>query len=398
MSSPDGFEVEDTEAFIREYDQHNPVTTPDGYPSDAVFRESSLLARSERYGGFWILSRYDEVNAAARDHESFSSRQLDIPNPESLIMMPPLDQDPPAHTRYRQLLLPFFTPKRAALVEPFARESARELAATIAGQKSCDVVHDYALPLPALVLAHIMGIDPSDTATFAEWLVTMMEGGPGAEGTGAVHVKIYEYLTSAIAERRNSPKDDLLTYLATAEVDGRPLTDEERLGISFLLFIAGIDTTANTLGAALWYLGKQPSEAGRLRQEPSLMTGAIEEFLRMFAPVTVTRVARKPVEVRGCPVATDDQVMLLFPSANRDDQAFPDAQSLKFDRSPNPHVAFGAGVHRCLGLHFARMELRTGLEEFLMAIPEFKLADPASVEWKTGPNRGPREVKVVLPG
>jgi hypothetical protein len=181
-------------------------------------------------------------------------------------------------------------------------------------------------------------------------------------------------------------------------MDGRPLTDEERLGISFLLFIAGIDTTANTLGAALWYLGKQPSEAARLRQEPSVMTGAIEEFLRMFAPVTVTRVARKSAEVRGCPVAVDDQVMLLFPSANRDERAFPDPRSLKFDRSPNPHVAFGAGVHRCLGLHFARMELRTGLEEFLTAIPEFKLADPKSVEWKTGPNRGPREVKVLLRG
>ena len=186
-----------------------------------------------------------------------------------------------------------------------------------------------------------------------------------------------------------------MTFLLTAEVDGEPLSDAERLGIAQLLLIAGIDTTANTLAHALLYLSEDAEARHRLVGDRPLMTTAVEEFLRIYAPVSLVRGARTDTEVAGCPIAGGAPVFLSIPSANRDERRFSDAEDIVLDREHNAHIAFGAGVHRCLGTHVARMELRVGLEEFLAAIPDFRLADREAVSWKPGPIRGPNRFELI---
>jgi cytochrome P450 len=345
------------------------------------------------------LSRYDDVASAIRDAGTFSSECIAIPRRTTadLLRVPPLDQDPPDHTRYRQLLLPFFTPKRALQLESVAQATARALLESVAGSEEVEVVRTYSFPMPMVVLAEILGVDPSDRDMFGDWIVRIVEvGGNDPEDMAQANAEIYEYLGALLRERQDRPRDDLLTYLSTTESGGRPLSHAEKLGIASLLLIAGIDTTANTLGAALWYLAQDLPLQELLRSDVDRTRVAVEEFLRYFAPVSVAREVTGSVSVGGVPLAGGEQVLLSLPSANRDERAFSAADRVVADRLPNPHVAFGAGVHRCLGAHIARMEMRVGLEEFLAAVPRFRLADSAPVQWKAGPIRGPKHVHLVL--
>ena len=308
--------------------------------------------------------------------------------------VPPLDQDPPSHTRYRQLLSPFFTPARAASLEAVARDTARKLAAACTG--TIEAYMAYCFPMPTVVVSQILGVDPADYRRFETWIASTVDG-QGVDPGAAIDAstEMHEYLTALLARRQQEPRDDLLTFLLTAEVDGEPLSDAERLGIAQLLLIAGIDTTANTLAHALLYLSENAEARKRLAGDSLLMTTAVEEFLRIYAPVSLVRGARMDTEVAGCPIPAGTPVFVSIPSANRDERRFSDAEDIVLDREHNAHIAFGAGVHRCLGTHVARMELRVGLEEFLAAIPNFRLADREEVSWKPGPIRGPNRFELI---
>jgi hypothetical protein len=198
-----------------------------------------------------------------------------------------------------------------------------------------------------------------------------------------------------LAARRVHPRDDLLSFLLDARLHGSPLSDADRLGIATLLLIAGIDTTANTLAATLWHLGQDIEMQNMFRAEPGRIQTAVEEFLRFFTPVSVSRIMTCPAQVGATTMLAGDQVFLSLPSANRDQAKFSHADSIDPDRLPNPHIAFGGGVHRCLGAHIARLEMRVCLEEFLSAVPRFRLSDDASTTWKAGPIRGPKAVTLA---
>ena len=396
MSAPD--EVVAAEE-ARGFDQWQPEAAADPYPLFARLRDHYPVARSDQHGGFWIYTRFDDVAGALRDHETYSSTSIAIPKlPEGKILpVPPLDQDPPVHTRYRQMLLPFFTPQRTALLEPVARNNAQSLLRDAAARGGCDGIADYCFPMPTVVVGSILGVASRDEAMFCEWLVKIVEhGGTDPDGQAQANKEIYAYLGELLDARKNDPRDDILTFLLTAELDGEPLNDDQRLGIATLLLIAGIDTTANTLGTALWYLATNLSAQRELRQHPELIASAVEEFLRVFSPVSIARITTTDVLLGGCTIERDDQVLLSLPSANRDERKFPNADTVILDRDPNPHAGFGLGIHRCLGSHIARMELRVGLEEFLAAVPEFHLADAGAVMWKPGPIRGPKQLPLVF--
>ncbi|MGA8725689.1 MAG: cytochrome P450 [Acidimicrobiales bacterium] len=382
--------------MARTFDYWSPTYAPDPYALFRRLRRDCPVAHSDELDGFYILSRYEHVGSALRDHGNFTSTILTAPAipVEVRAPVPPLDQDPPAHARYRQLLLPFFTPSRAAGLEATARDTARRLAAACTG--TIEAYMSYCFPMPTIVLSQILGIDASDYEQFANWIALTVDG-QGVDPGAAVEAsdEIREYLTALLARRKQEPRDDILTFLLTAEVEGEPLTDAERLGIAQVLLIAGIDTTANTLGHALLYLAEHPEERARLIRDRSLIHKAIEEFLRVYAPVSLVRGARADTEVGGCPIPAGVPVFLSIPSANRDERQFSDAEQVVLDRNNNAHLAFGAGVHRCIGAHVARMELRVGLEEFLAAVPDFRLADPDGVSWKPGPIRGPNRFELV---
>jgi cytochrome P450 len=203
-------------------------------------------------------------------------------------------------------------------------------------------------------------------------------------------------MDAQIAEHRESPRDDLTSFLLEAEVDGQKLLPEHVRGTMVLLMIAGIDTTWSAIGASIWHLAQNEEDRRRLVSEPDLMDTAVEEFLRAYAPVTMARLVAKDFEFKGRSLHEGDWLLLPFPSANRDPDAFKDAGKVLLDRVDNRHAAFGLGIHRCLGSNLARMELKVALEEWLNIYPDFQLSDPAAVTWSAGQVRGPRTMPLLV--
>ena len=185
--------------------------------------------------------------------------------------------------------------------------------------------------------------------------------------------------------------------MVAAEIDGAPIDEDLIVGEAALLLVAGVDTTWSAIGSALYHLASHPDDRRRLATDPDVWPFALEEFLRFYSPVTMARISTHDTKIGECPIAAGDRVLLSFPAANRDEDAFEDADTFIIDRAQNRHLAFGVGIHRCAGSNLARMELRIALEEWMAAIPEFELADPAKVTWAGGQVRGPRSVPVVFP-
>jgi cytochrome P450 len=188
--------------------------------------------------------------------------------------------------------------------------------------------------------------------------------------------------------------DDLITLLVETEIDGEPLDRRHLLGTCFLLLLAGIDTTWSAIGSSLWHLATHPEDLARLRAEPDLIDSAVEELLRVYSPVTMAREVIADVEVAGCPMRSGDKVLMSFPAGNRDPAQFENPDEFIIDRERNRHVAFGSGIHRCLGSNLARMELKVAIQEWLARIPTYELADPDAVTWTGGQVRGPRTIPV----
>jgi len=204
------------------------------------------------------------------------------------------------------------------------------------------------------------------------------------------------FFAGEIAKRRAAPGDDLISYLCGTRIDGEPLSDQHIDGTLRLLLIAGIDTTWSAIGSCLWHLATHSEDRQRLAAEPELMPGAVEELLRAYAPVTMARQVVKETQINGCAFKEGEMVLLSFPAANRDPAVFPDADRVVIDRTENRHAAFGLGIHRCVGSNLARLEITVALEEWLAAIPEFRLDPAAPVTWSEGTVRGPRRLPLLL--
>lgn len=369
-------------------------------------RGTCPVAHSDAHGGVWLPVRHDDVAAIAHDTEHFSSEGVIVNamKPVGLAPMgyaPPITSDPPFHQDARRLLLPAFAPRAVARLEDDIRASCRQLLddLLVGGADVVDAAAGYAQDIPVRAIAAMLGLPPEDGDRFRGFIHRILEK-PG-EFTDTVEPEdtLVFYLSEVIRERRTQPeRDDLIGYLVNAEMDGRPLTDEHIFGTIALLLIAGIDTTWSAIGASLWHLAQHPEDRARLRDDPAVLPFAIEEFLRFYAPVTMARLVAKDTEIGGCPVAERDWVLLPFPAANRDPEAFEQADEFVIDRQKNRHVAFGLGIHRCLGSNLARLELTIAVEEWLARVPEFELADPdpSAVRWSTGQVRGPRELPVRL--
>jgi len=204
------------------------------------------------------------------------------------------------------------------------------------------------------------------------------------------------YFADVIAQRRSTPRDDLVSYLVGATIEGEPLAESHILGTLRLLLIAGIDTTWSAIGSCLWHLARNPEDRRRLVADPALIPSAVEEFLRAYAPVTMAREVIKDTEIGGCSFKEGQMVLLSFPSANRDPAMFPDADRIVIDRTMNRHIAFGVGIHRCIGSNLARMEITVALEEWLARIPEFSLDPTVPMKWSEGTVRGPRLLPILF--
>jgi cytochrome P450 len=389
--------------WATDFSHLEPEWAADPYPIQDDLRERCPIAHTGRFGGGWLPVRYEDVAAIAYDTGNFSSRAIIMSNfrpPRDIAPIggaPPISSDPPFHHDARKLLLPAFTKTAIARLEPATRAFCHSLIDQFGAAETVDAARDYAQHIPVRVIADMLGFPPEDGPQFREFVNDLLEGiNLESEEREARIGRLFDYLLEQVHDHLDRPREDLTTYLLEAEIYGQKLTADHVVGTMALLLIAGIDTTWSAIGSSLWHLARVPGDRRRLVAAPELLPTAMEEFLRAYAPVTMARLVTGDVTWRGVDMKADDWILLSFPAANRDPAQFERAGEVVVDRAVNRHAAFGLGIHRCLGSHLARMELRVALAAWLERVPEFSLADPGAVTWSTGQIRGPRSLPVRI--
>jgi cytochrome P450 len=367
----------------------------DPYPFYAQMRGVSPVLHVPEFG-VWLIVDYENVKRAINDLETFSSAAAHGGNkPFDWLIF----SDPPRHSKLRAIVMRAFTPRMVANLEPRIRQFSHELLDTVVARGTMDLALDYAVPLPIMVIAEMLGIPLADRATFKRWsdvilnLANTIAGGAeaarAASNFGAATTEMKSYLGGLLDDRRSSPQDDLLSNLVEAEVDGERLTDFEILGFFQLLLLAGSETTTNLINNAVLCFLDFPDQLERVRRAPQLIPSAIEEVLRYRSPLqAIFRKTTRDVPLAGQVIPRGELVFLMLGSANRDPGQFPDADRFDITRDPNAHVAFGHGPHFCLGAPLARLEARIALTDLLMRMTGIALANESP--WQ------PREALHVL--
>ena len=336
-----------------------------------------------------LLVQHADVVAALRDAEAFSSDMdaIALGNVRPLI---PLQIDPPDHVKFRKLLDPLFAPREVGRLEHEVRRLTTELIDGFVDDGRVELSSAFAVPLPCTVFLALLGLPADDLPTFLRIKDDIIRP-PGMADAQADRIRrrtageIYSYFEPVIDARRREPRADLISRFVAAEVDGHRLTNEDILDICFLFLIAGLDTVTATLTCSVAYLAQHPDRRDELVEDPAKIPGAVEELLRWETPVPgVARVCSRDVEIAGTILPAGTRVTPLLGSANTDDGEFPDADRVDFAREGNRHLAFGAGIHRCLGSHLARLELRVALEELHRRIPDYELEPGTTLEYAEG--------------
>lgn len=355
----------------------------DPYPAYLELRNSSPVVWND-VTNFWALLKYEDIRFVSSNPAKFSSTSgITIPDPSQ---PEPVQEgnliftDPPRHRQLRKLINSGFTRRQVTLLEPKVREIVKKIIDDVDPTREYEFAEEIAAPLPTRMIAEMLGAPPEDWERFRSWSdAAVGTADPDIEMDHLVALgELYEYFTQLIAARRSgevTEQDDLLTILATAEVDGVRLTDEDLLNFSFLLLVAGNETTRNLIALGTQVLIEHPDQFALLRANPELMPSAVEEMLRFTSPVThMARRATEDIEIRGQQIKAGDTVVMLYGSANRDEEVF-GATANEFDitRHPNPHIAFGAGEHACLGAQLARLEARVFFEVLLGTYPTIEL-------------------------
>jgi hypothetical protein len=396
-----------------EFDPYSPTLHEDPYPVYRRLRDEFPVFHNTELS-FWALSRYDDVKAGLLDPETYCSAQGVAVGLRELMQSGPLAvpmlimMDGPRHTRMRAIVSRAFTPRRIASLERRIREIASELLDAFVGQNEVDLVCGFSAPLPTTVIAELLGVPVSDHAWFKQKSVEVAQFDPAklrafaredARARIGPALELGAYLAERLAERREAPRDDLLSALLAAEIDGEKLSDVETIGFAFLLLVAGNETTTNLITNGAINLDRHRDQRRKLVDDPSLIAMAVEECLRFDSPVQgLARTLTRDVTLHGESIPKGDQVLLLFASANRDERRIPDPDRFEVTRDPNPHVAFGFGAHYCLGANLARLEARVGFEELLARFPDYRLTGARVERLKSGPIRGALRLPVALQG
>jgi cytochrome P450 len=397
----------------REFNPFKPEFLEHEYETYEVLREHLPIARSESMtgdlfggrGGGWVVTRYADAGEVLRNTDDFSSQSGSYP------VRPWIPQavDPPMHTAYRRILNPWFTADAMAKLEPHLYQYAEQLADRMLQKQAFDFVAEFADRFPTVIFCELAGFPAADHPQIMDWKNTIMHASDGhSRGRELAHARarelgldlgdggelpaataltvrataakeVYAYMARLLDERRASPRDDLVSKLLAAKYEGdRPLTQEELEDTLFLLFMAGLDTVASAFGLVVQGFAQDAAvrrEFVALMDDPARINPAIEELMRFHAFVLLPRRLVRELPFHGALFRAEDQVLVPTQAANRDGAEFPDPNRIEFARSPNRHLAFGLGPHRCLGIHLARRELRIGLQVFHRRLPDYRL-DP----------------------
>jgi cytochrome P450 len=364
------------------------LADPVGY-WDGV-RERFRVFYSPHHGGFWCLTRYDDVHEAFQRTDLFSNRFVNIPGRPVRLL--PISLDPPEHTKYRRLLNKPFSPMQIERLKARIRELAGSLTEVAGSLERFDFMDVFAARLPTQVFLQILGLPLDAEQRFLEWnyVIIHVQGGAEADARQKqANDDLGAYLTAAVAERACSPRSDLISELLPSEIDGRPLEPAEAVDMVYLLFMAGLDTVIAALAWCWRYLAEHPEQRARILEQPALIPDAVEELLRYYSFLQPTRTVTRDLEFAGVHMRAGDRLMLTPGSVGRDRRHFPHAGEVAFDRSANRHIAFGAGPHRCLGSHLARAELVIAMDEWHKRIPHYRIPEGETVRFHGGAVTGP---------
>lgn len=372
-----------------DFDPLRETTSDDPHPVYAWLREEDPVHWCESRSMF-VLSRHADVLAAVKDPETFASGEGIVPSgfkPEepTIIVM-----DPPAHTAMRRHVMRAFTPRRMEAMIPRVRQIAQALLDDWPDAGGLDAFERFTDPLPIAVMAELLGVDAQERPLFKRCGDAIVySSGADPETLRAAQAELEAYLETVFERRRRRPGNDLISLLLSPSDEGTALSHRELLGLCFTLLVAGTETTTSALGNALWLLDRHPDLKRRLARQPALIPAAVEEILRFESPVQgLSRVTRRAVTLHGRRIPEGARVHLLWASANRDPRAFPEPDRFDPSRTPNNHLAFGFGIHFCLGASLARTELRVGLEALLARAPDYALETAGLRRLPSDTNRG----------
>jgi cytochrome P450 len=393
--------------WATDFDHADPAYNRNAHEIWADLRDRCPVAHTDRYHGAWLPVTHADVMQIAHDTENYTSRAVVVSNAQEFAAAPiggapPISSDPPFHHHARRLMLPPFAPRKIEAWEPEVRRLCNELlddieAALVDGTGVIDASTAYTQNIPVNVIARMLGFPVEDAELFRGFVHDTLEKiDAPMEERGAAFARLDAYLDAQVLDHIANPRDDLTSYLLDATIFDQPLSPEHVRGSIVLLLIAGIDTTWSAIGSSLWHLASHPDDLARLSADEALWPTAIEELLRVYAPVTMARLVAQDHELHGCPMKEGEWVLLPFPAANLDPEAFDRADEVLIDREENRHAAFGLGIHRCLGSNLARLEVRVAVEEFVKRFPRFELADPDAVRWSVGQIRGPRDLPIQI--
>jgi cytochrome P450 len=385
-------------------DLFDPDFKANPYPAYARLRSEAPVHRVTLPDGrgVWLVTRYEDVSPVLKD-ERFVKDWRNAMTPEQLAQIPPipevmkpltrnmLDTDPPDHERLRSLVQKAFTPRLIERMRPRVQAIADQLLDAVQDSGELDLIDDYAFPLPITVIAELLGVSAEDRNKFREWSNAAVSGDTTQEYMEKVllpHMQAFtDYLRTMFEEKRRNPKDDLISGLVRAEEAGDKLSEDELLAMVFLLLVAGHETTVNLIGNGMLALLQHPDQLQKLREDPSLIEPAIEELLRYDGPVETSteRFAREDIAIGGTVIPKGEMVMVVIASADHDPERFADPDALDVTRADNKHLAFGKGIHFCLGAPLARMEGQIAIGTLLRRMPNLRLTDlPESLTWRPG--------------
>ena len=377
------------------FDMGDPELNRHPQPGYRMLRDSGPVVRlpgvipSRANADAHLVGRHADVVTVLRSPDVFSSR-FDAVHIGQVRPLIPLQIDPPDHAKYRKLLDPLFAPRRIALLEDRTRALVSDLVEAVADDGGCNYHAAVSEPLPSTVFLELLGLPVSRAAEFIalkDGIIRPPARTPEERSSmvDAAGARIYAVLQEVLDQRLEARQEDFISDFLDAEVDGERLTPEEVIDICYLFFLAGLDTVTASLDCMMARLALHPAERRRLADDPSVIPHAVEEMLRWETPVTaVVRVTTQDTELSGCPIAADQVVSVMLGAANTDERAWDEAESVDIDRRVNKHLAFGGGVHRCLGTHLGRMELRVVLEEWHARIPEYRVPEGVELDYSPG--------------
>jgi cytochrome P450 len=365
----------------------------------ARMREDHPVARSEAHGGFWVVTRYEDVLRVAQDWRTFSSAQgVSVPATKMVVPALPEHLDPPLHRTYRRLINAHFTPAAVAAWEAPTRALVTRLIDDFVEDGRCEFMAALARPLPGLAFFDlVLGAPPDEVAAINALATTASV--PTNPDARANWEAMFRWITDFLDERRRRPpRGDVVDAVLAAEIEGRPITQDEAIGVVQLLILGGLETTAGALGQFMIRFTREPGLPERLREHPEEVPAAVEELLRLEPPfIAIARTATCDTEIGGQAIAAGDKVLVYWASANRDAAEFPCPADVDWGRASNRHLSFGAGPHRCAGSNLARMNLRVAVEEVVRRLHDLRLQEGAEpIPFHSALNRAPLTVPITF--